>query len=444
MRTAKNGTDVKIIPNQYIKYLFCAILLFVACSDGSNESGNGRERLIPVMEAVQAQYGSLPLVERLSGVVEARNQVDIYPEISAVVKAIHVQDGDEVHHGEPLATLRDTEFKERLNQARAALQVAQAQTRQAEAKLKEIESDLKRTRALADKDLTSDAELEAIETRAVMAEADVELARARVDQSMATVAEQEENLSRTVIRAPVDGSVGNRNAEIGMMVTPGTRLFTVGQLDSVRVEIVLTDRMLNYIEAGQRTEIQTSSLPSGVTSAKISRISPFLHPVTHSTEAEIDLANPRHYLKSGMFVTVDVFYGESEQTTLIPLSALYENPLSGATGVYVSTDTLNRIPVEPLKEGGTGSLTDPLPFEFVPVEVVARGRMSAGIIGIEPGKWVATIGQDLLGGESGQARVRPVDWTWVEHLQNLQREDLLKELMQKQRKTGKDTVASGA
>ncbi|NIP41305.1 MAG: efflux RND transporter periplasmic adaptor subunit, partial [candidate division Zixibacteria bacterium] len=64
--------------------------------------------------------------------------------------------------------------------------------------------------------------------------------------------ERKEALSRTVVRAPVDGTVGNRNAEVGMLVTPNTRLFTLGQMDTVRVEVVLTDRMLAYIEEGQR------------------------------------------------------------------------------------------------------------------------------------------------------------------------------------------------
>jgi HlyD family secretion protein len=424
-------------------YLLGITALIFGCSGGSGQNRNGRGELIPAMEAVQAQYGSLPLTERLSGVVKAKNQVEIFPEISAVVKAVHVQNGDEVEKGQPLIGLRDTEFRERLNQALAASRIAEAQARQAEAKLKEINAELKRTRALAEKKLTSAADLEKIETQAVSAEADVELAHARLAQSQATAAEREEALNQTVIRAPVAGTVGNRNAEVGMMVGTSTRLFTLGQLDSVRVEIILTDRMLTYIESGQRTEVQAPNLPSDVLTASLSRISPFLHPVTHSTEAEIDLSNPGHKLKSGMFVTVDIYYGESEKATLVPLSALYENPLSGETGVYVSRDTLNRIPVEPGEVGGSSKLTEPIPLEFVPVDVIAKGRMSAGISGVEPGSWVATIGQDLLGGEPGKAKVRPVDWAWVEHLQNLQREDLLQEIMKEHTPPAEDTLVPG-
>jgi multidrug efflux pump subunit AcrA (membrane-fusion protein) len=257
--------------------------------------------------------------------------------------------------------------------------------------------------------------------------------RARVNQARAIVDRRKEELSRTVIRAPVDGSVGNRNAEVGMLVSPNTRIFTLGQLDSVRVEIVLTDRMLSYIKRGQRSEILTSAAPFGSISAPIARISPFLHPVAHSTFAEIDLANTDYVLTPGMFVIVDIFYGESEQATLVPLSAIWENPVSATVGVYISNDSLTGEPVAMVGGQRGGVLTDPLSFRFVPIEIIAKGRMSAAVRSVNPGDWVVTLGQELLGADSGLARVRPVNWDWVEELQRLQREDLLKEIMQHQR-----------
>ncbi|NIR49121.1 efflux RND transporter periplasmic adaptor subunit [candidate division KSB1 bacterium] len=430
----------------FILFLISTGLLLFRCSgesDGTDESRTNR--LIPAVEAVRARHGSLPLTERLSGVVKARNQVEIYPEISAAIVQVHVENGDTVEEGQPLVRLRDKELWERLKQARASYQIAVAQAKQAEARLKEMQAELERTQMLSEKQLTSATELETIQTQAISAEADVELANARVEQARAIVDEREEALSQTVIRAPVTGSVGNRNAEVGMLVNSNTRLFTLGQLDSVRVEVVLTDRMLNYVETGQRTEIYAENTLSGVITSSLSRISPFLHPVTHSTEGEIDLANPGRRLKSGMFVTVDIYYGESEQATLVPLSALYENPVTGGTGVYVSQagSEMDREPVGAMNDGqsrGAG-ITAPVSFEFVPVDVIAKGRMHAGIRGVEAGDWVVTIGQDLIGGESGKARVRPVKWEWVEYLQNLQRQDLLQEVMKRQQATGKDTTS---
>lgn len=408
-------------------------LFLSQCGDSSgNGRGNGGNKLIPAVEAVQADVGSLPLTERLSGVVRAKNQVEIYPEISTAVVQVHANNGDIVTTGQPLVQLRDTEFRERLKQARAGHQIAVAQVNQAEARLRKLQSDLKRTETMVEKQLASATELETVQADTASAEADVALTKARVEQAQATIDQYAEALAQTVIRAPVAGTVGDRNAEIGMFVNSNTRLFTLGQLDTVRIGIVLTDRMLNYIETGQRTEIQAANLPFGSVVTRLSRISPFLHPVTHSTDAEIDLANPDHQLKPGMFVTVDVHYGESEQATLVPLSALYENPATGVTGIYVTADSLAGEAAGVYEGDEKIALTAPVAFEFVPVDVIARGRTTAGITGVEPGTWIITLGQDLLGGKPGEARVRKVDWKWVERLQHLQSEDLLEEFMKRQ------------
>jgi len=239
----------------------------------------------------------------------------------------------------------------------------------------------------------------------------------------------EENLTQTVIRSPITGHVGNRDAEVGLLVSSGARLFTVGQLESVRVEIILSDRMLAYVREGQRTEV---SAGSETATAPLSRISPFLHPVSHTTEAEIDLVNPNGIFKPGMFVSVDVFFGESEQATLVPLAALYEDPETDATGVYVA-----KAPIEPNAaenvDGSEGtSHVGPIPFEFVRTDVIARGRMDAAVRGVDDGAWVVILGHNLLGPEAAQAMVRPVKQERVERLQRLQREDLMEEVIESQ------------
>ncbi len=421
---------VNINKFKYILLIPAIAALVNGCSgDGGGAPQNQAGDLIPAVEAVKSRYGALPLTERVSGVVKARNQVSIYPEINVPIVEVYVRDGDYVNEGDPLVRLRDKELRERMMQARAAYRIAVAQARQAEAQLDEMQAELKRTRTLAGKGLASDAELETIQTRAVSAEADLELARARIEQARANLKERKEALSRAVVRAPVSGVVGSRNAEVGMLVNSNTSLFTLGQLDRVEVDIVLTDRMLNYIQEGQRVEVLPGKEESSSINGVISRISPFLHRVSHSTEAEIDLPNPEGRLKPGMFVAVDIHYGESENATLVPLAALYENPASGVTGVYVSRDSLISGSTDDPDRPDSTSLTEPVMFEFVPVEVIARGRMEAGVGGIDPGVWVITLGQDLLGGDSGQARVRRVEYKWVYRLQHLQRQDLLEELM---------------
>ncbi len=346
--------------------LAAGLLLFaLACNSGGGAEQRG-EAPTPSVEAVAARQGALPLVQRLSGVVKATNQVAINPEIGGVITEVLVRDGDAVKAGQPLLRLRDKEYRDRLAQAAASLQIAEAQQRQAAALAKEAASELARAQGLAAEDLVSKAQLEAAETKAASAQAALDLADARVAQARAGLSEQEQNLAQTEIRAPVAGRVGGRNAEVGMRVDSGTRLFTLGQLDHLIVEIVITDTMLAYLEVGQPAEILPGERAADPLRARLTRISPFLHPVTHSTEGELEVANAEGRLTPGMFVTVDVFYGESEQATLVPLSALYELPTTGATGVFVTEVAVDREALAPIGDDPVPPSPRPCPSRSCP------------------------------------------------------------------------------
>src|SRR6056297_3037843 len=396
-----------------------ALLFLHACNGEEASNTENVEPLAPAVEVVKAQFGALPLEERLNGLVRASNQVDIYPRIAAPIEEVYVEDGDQVSVGDPLVKLRDTEFNEQL--------------RQAEAVLGEVESELKRERVLAERDLSSELEIERLEAQKESAEASLELANAQIEQARSLVEERKEALDRTIVRAPVNGTVGGRVAEVGMQATTADRLFTIGDLSESEITINLTEKMLGYIETGQTVRIFSENLGDTVLTAEVSRISPFLGAGNFSTEAEIDIENESGILLPGMFVTVDVLYGESEQATIVPLSAIYRNPRSGETGIYVATSYgMESEIVEELDEADEPlSLSNPTDVEFVPIEVIARGRDAAGVIGVRSGDWIVTVGQNLIDGDnSSRARVRPRSWRSIVAMQRLQPQDLLREIME--------------
>ncbi len=413
------------------------LLVFMACSSNEQNAQNnrGNNSVIPAVEAVQARYGSLPLVERFSGNVRSENQVPLFPQINAKIEAVYVENGQYVQEGEKLAQLEDEQFRQQLIQAEAGLNINNARLKQAEAQLGELQSRYNREKQLADRDLSSDAVIEQLEAELVSSQANVELAKAQVAQSESLVEERKETLRRTTITAPISGTIGQRNAEVGMQVSQNTQLFMLGDLTRLRVEIVLTEQMLNKISIGQTANIMVEDYEGNdqVMQAKLSRISPFLNEITRSTEAEIDVQNVNGWLKPGMFVPVDILFGESEQATLIPISAIYTDPTSGAEGVFVASSMGSEI--EPVREENTEglqALTEPTQVQFQPINVLARGRMEVGVGGLESGQWVVTLGQDLLGEGREEARIRTVSWDKVLQLQSLQREDLLMEAMEQQ------------
>lgn len=403
--------------------LLSAAIIFQGCSEDENSNGSDHSSAdrAHTVEAVKVITGNLPLEETLTGSVRARNQTDMFPRISAPVVEVAANNGDQVREGDVLVRLRDVEARERLRQAEAGYEIARAQVRQAEADLNRKKMMLERTTLLRSQDLETQAELENMEAEVEAAEATLDLNQARLNQARSVVEERRNELENTVIRAPVDGVVGLRNAEVGQQANPSTRLFQIGDPGSMKVEMVLTEAMTGYISPGQ-TVVISSSVNGGSIESAITRISPFLNPVTHTTTAEIEVANPDRFLRPGMFVTVTVKYGESDQAILVPNNALFHHPDHGEQGVFVTEEAGRELAFE--GDDPPRELTGPVPVRFVPIRIVAKGRLITGIEGIPNDSWVVTLGHNLLLRGSDKVNVRPVDWDHILDLQQMQSRDL--------------------
>ncbi|MDF1623476.1 efflux RND transporter periplasmic adaptor subunit [Pseudohongiella nitratireducens] len=418
------------------------VIVLAACGGSEPETGNAgaqgqrpggfpggfgpggqQEMPVPAVEVVEARIGSLPLEERLTGRVIAENQSEIIAEVGGPVTEVFVDSGDAVQAGDPLVQIRDTEYRERLNQAQAGLQVAEAQTRQAQANLAALQNQLERIQSLTERRLETVSALEDIQVQVDVAQANVELRRAQENQAQSVVEERRLELANTTVRAPISGMVGQRNVERGQIVSASAPLFIIGDLDDVRIEMLLTERMLTYIREGMSVSLYSENWPDLRFDASVSRISPFLDANTLRTQAYVEMENPDRMLRPGMFLNADIYYGETEDAVLIPNSAIYRHPRTGVEGVYVMTPPGPE--ARPVSEvDGAPAMLPAAPVQFVPVDVVASGRMSSGVEGIQQGDWVVTIGQNLLMGNVAEARARVMSWDRMEEMQRKQNRDI--------------------
>jgi HlyD family secretion protein len=412
-----------------------AVAVLATCGCGHDRAGGSTASTTPAVEALPSRRGSLPVDEVISGVVRAHNQVAIRPEISGTVVEVTVHNGDAVAAGQPLVRLDGSSLREQLRSAEADLGVAEATALETEAHVDEVEARAVRIRALAADGLTSDLELETLEAQLTAARATAGQAEASVDRARADVSERRSALAKATITAPTAGVVGQRDAEAGMVVGPSSKLFVLGDLDDLIVEVPLTQEMLAEVEVGSPVEITARGRAGEPLVAEISRISPFLEAGSFSTTAEIDVSGAAG-LRPGMFVTVRVLVGDSETATLVPSTALWEDPRTGDWTVFVVTDTAGLVEMD---DPGDDIPETPRTVVRRRVNRVAEGRGRTAVTGIEDGAWVVTVGQQLLqdrldeGGDSVAARVRPTSWTRVLELQGLQREDLLLRFLAKQR-----------
>ncbi len=165
--------------------------------------------------------------------VRALNDSSISAEVSAVVLSVHADVGQSVAKGDLLLELNPTDYQLNLKQAKANLASSQARLSQAKAKLN-------RAKTLGDKQYISADELLERET-------DVMVFNAQIQANEVAVSIAQRNLDKCSLRAPFDGVVGKRMAQVGSFVRNGDPLIGVTQVDQFELDAKIPDSQANEV-----------------------------------------------------------------------------------------------------------------------------------------------------------------------------------------------------
>ncbi len=203
-----------------------------------------------------------------SGYVVAQRQAAIASKATGRLEQLRVEEGDRVKTGEIIAKLEHADVDAALAQARANLQMTEAALLQNEAGLKEARLHYERQRELLAQKLISASEFEVAEARFQSAAAGVAAAGAQIQVAQATVVSASVDVENTRIRAPFDGTVLTKNADIGEMVAPFAAssnsrgaVVTIADMSSLEVEADVSEANIQKVQAGLRCEIILDAFP---------------------------------------------------------------------------------------------------------------------------------------------------------------------------------------
>lgn len=193
----------------------------------------------PVVGVARAVGGSGSIAVFGSGTVRPRAEVSVTPEVGGTVAWVspNLQSGGRVRAGEPLLRIDDSDYLNRVEQARADVAAQEVAVLQAEEEARIAREEYEQFRAREDR---RDAERSA-PTPLALREPQLDAARAQLDRAAAALADAELALRRTEVRAPFDGRVRSETAAVGQYVTPGQSLGTVYASDAVEVVVPISD-----------------------------------------------------------------------------------------------------------------------------------------------------------------------------------------------------------
>jgi len=246
---------------------FVAVVVVVAAYLWMRSTG-GLEVTVALAEVVgEGQSAAVGITA--NGYVVARTKASVSSRISGRLAFLGVEEGSEVRIGEIIARLENDDYQAVVRQAQAEVLRAQAALVEAEATRDQLARDLGRSRSLLEDSLTSEREVEDLEARLAAADARVGVQQALVQAAEATVGVADANLENTYIRAPFNGTVLRKDAEVGEVVAPVatggglTRgaVVTMADLETLEVEVDVNEAYIAQIANGQPTRIILDAYP---------------------------------------------------------------------------------------------------------------------------------------------------------------------------------------
>ena len=317
------------------------ILLLVGLKKGGVIGNNDDSKIVELSKVAQTT-----IVETVSatGKIQPEIEVKISSEVSGEVIALPVKEGQQVKKGDLLVRINPDLYESGVNRSVASMSTTKAGLSQADAQVKEAKANYDRNKKLFEKGIISKSEWDRLVSAYEVAVANKQSAYYQVQSASATVTEAKDNLGRTTIYAPADGTISMLNIELGERVLgtqqmTGTEILRIANLNNMEVEVDVNENDIVKINIGDSANIEvdaylkrefkgivTSISNSASTALTADQVTNFKVKVRILKESYQDLleGKPENFspFRPGMTATVDIITKRKENITAVPISAV--------------------------------------------------------------------------------------------------------------------------
>ncbi len=261
-----------------------------------------------------------PLQDRLvtTGTILANEEVELRSEATGRIVHLAIEEGRRVQAGELLLKVNDQELQAQLQQARLRLRLAE-------------DREQRQRQLLAKQGISQETYDATVNER---------------DVQRAAVALIEAQIARTELRAPFDGLIGLRYVSEGSYISPSTRIATLQDIGTVKVEFSIPERHAHRVRVGNRIAFTVEGV-EGTFEGRIYAYEPRIDAATRTLRLRARAANPQGRLLPGAFARVEVVFEEIPDALTVPAIAVI--PVLGGKQVFVYR--AGRAVVQPVETG---------------------------------------------------------------------------------------------
>jgi len=307
--------------------------------------GGGRGAPVPV-EVAEMSVRPMVDIREFAGTVKASYTYVVSAKVGGRLISINKRIGDTVKANEIIGRIEDIQYRNARDEAQTLVRVSRAALEEAKAQLTHIERELERSRGLVEKGIVSRAELDGLNTQYETQKSRHELAKAQLEQRQVALSQAKTNFEYTQVRIAEGGLIAQRHVDGGTLLSVGSPIVTIVGLDTVFVELAVSERDYQSITQGKTATVTTDAIPGKTFDAVVHRVAPFFQTASRTAVAEIALRNDSRLLKPGMFARINIKLNEDDAARVVPAAALVER--EGKYSVFVVGDSakVRSVPVE--------------------------------------------------------------------------------------------------
>jgi HlyD family secretion protein len=301
------------------------------------------------VQTAKAKKGTISRVVVGAGKIESVTTVKISSNLSGDLLQRFVKDGDPVKKGMVLAKIDARPFLAQEKQALAAANAAKSDIASAQVDVDRYTLELKRTKTLADRGMSSGAELDLAKSNYDGAVARLNSAKEKYTSNVAMYEQQETNVARTELLSPIDGNVIELTREVGERVRGSDfsedTVMTVAALNNMQVKIEVGEHEVVYLKPGQRAEMSVDALEGQTFEGSVVEIAQKATIKNPGTESEVTtfpvkvlLDNRPAGVLPGMSAEVRITAETRGDAVIVPIQAVTVRPEKTLPEVKTATE----------------------------------------------------------------------------------------------------------
>ena len=246
----------------------------------------------------------------LQGAVNTRQNVLLYPEVPGILERVLVKEGNKVKKGQLLAVIKDGGMSQQLQQLESQAALSQ----------------------------TVFERQERLWAQKIGSEIEFLQAKTNYTSQKNAVEQLKNQLEKTNITAPFDGTIDVVYKEEGTVVAPGqgSEMFRILNLENMYIEAEVPENYVSSITKGKKVQVHFPILGKSITSS-VRQVGNFINPNNRSFKVEIDVPNPKKDIKPNLTVRLKINDYQNKNAVLLPQSIISENA-QGEQYIYVVVD----------------------------------------------------------------------------------------------------------